>query len=251
MCIFTGEIDYVTSTRIFSRLELNRQAIIYDMYLSTDVETAMVLPIPVVPGQDDNIVEFVDLSDYDHIFQDIDDLFPISRRPVAMAASLGATLSLEVVQVGVFEASYVPMPKDFTRLDSRFRLNPDFFQKMPEYKDYGFVVFQLKPGQSHVHPMAFWFPTRDTSRLFFPTVHMHDGEAHDYEEFNHILYAQGVIPKHPGLNLTNKVAGGEKIRVITNNSKGLVSSESEIYKQSLSGNLENKDIWFQLNSSIQ
>ena len=44
MCIFTSEIDYVSSTRIFARIEGHRQAIIYAMYLSTDDDTAMVLP---------------------------------------------------------------------------------------------------------------------------------------------------------------------------------------------------------------
>jgi len=247
MCIFMGGIDYVTSTRIFSRIESNRQAIKYDMYLSTNVETAMVLPIPVAAGQGDTSVEFVNLSEYENIFDDLEGLFPKMRSPSIDTFSAGASLSLEVVQVGVFEASYVPTPNDFSRLDSRFRLNAAFFKKMPAYNDYGFVVFQLKPGQSQVHPMAFWFPTRDTSRLFFPTVHMHDGEVHDYDEFNHVLYAQGVIPKHPGLTLTNDVVGGQKIKTIMKKSKGLVSSESEVYKQELSGNLQNKDIWFPLN----
>ena len=42
------------------------------------------------------------------------------------------------------------------------------------------------------HPMAFQFPSRLTAeaQLFFPTVHIHDGEIHKKEKFDHILYAQ-------------------------------------------------------------
>ncbi|VAW80073.1 hypothetical protein MNBD_GAMMA12-3272 [hydrothermal vent metagenome] len=244
MCVFTREIDYVTSTRIFARIEHARQAIIYDMYLSTDVETAMVLPIPVAKNHADNAVDFIDLSHYEDIFIDINALFPKSRGPVAASVSPGG--SLNVVQVGVFEASYVPTMGDFSRLDPRFRLNEDFFQKLPAYKDYGFVVFQLEPGKSQVHPMAFWFPTRHSDRLFFPTVHMHHGEVHKQDEYNHVLYGQGNILDRAGGAVTQKTVGGDKIKVVMTRSQGLVSSESEIYKYTLLGHLKNKDTWFQL-----
>ncbi len=246
MCVFTAEIDYVTSTRIFSRIEASRQAIIYDMYLSSSVETAMVLPIPVAKDYSENAVDFIDLSSYEDIFIDIDKLFPKSRRPLTDPVSASMGVSLEVVQVGVFEASYVPRVSDFSRLDPRFSLKEDFFQKLPGYKDYGFVVFQLKPGKSQVHPMAFWFPTRHMDRLFFPTVHMHHGEIHEQEEYSHVLYGQGPIRDEVGGLWTQEIAGGDRIKAIMMRSQGLISSESEIYKCSLSGHLKNKDTWYRL-----
>ena len=65
---------------------------------------------------------------------------------------------------------------------------------MPQYTDYGFAVFQLAAGLLKPHPMAFEFQAKHSS-LYFPTVHIHDGEVHENEEFEHVLYLQ-----HAGLD---------------------------------------------------
>jgi hypothetical protein len=46
------------------------------------------------------------------------------------------------------------------------------------------------PDPQPIHPMAFAFPTRHPDRLFFPTVHVHDGKVHTAAEFDHQLYCQ-------------------------------------------------------------
>ena len=97
-----------------------------------------------------------------------------------------------MVEVGSFVASFVPTVKDFSRLDEQFRLPDGTWDKLPAYKDYGFAVFKLKKGEQKVHPMAFEFPRADKTRLFFPTVHIHDGKVHDQAGFDHVLYCQGV-----------------------------------------------------------
>ena len=79
-----------------------------------------------------------------------------------------------MVQVGDFEASFVPTVKDFNRLDARFQLPAELFAKMPDYQHFGFAVFKLKPGMQTVQPMAFDFPAAKPGHLFFPTVHIHD-----------------------------------------------------------------------------
>ena len=68
------------------------------------------------------------------------------------------------------------------------------WSKIPGYEKFGFVVFQLAAGSLKPHPMAFEFPTKNGG-LFFPTVHIHDGDVHDVEEFDHVLYMQ-----HAGLD---------------------------------------------------
>lgn len=50
MCIFTASVTHVDSTQIFARVSGERQAIVYDMYLATSTELAMVLPVPVAVG---------------------------------------------------------------------------------------------------------------------------------------------------------------------------------------------------------
>ncbi len=76
------------------------------------------------------------------------------------------------------------------RLDPRFRLPEVLFDAVPAYADHGFAVFQLEPGNVTVHPMAMNFLTREPQRLFFPTVHVHDGTFHPTAKFDHTLYYQ-------------------------------------------------------------
>src|SRR5262249_38902619 len=97
---------------------------------------------------------------------------------------------LPKVDVGSFVASFVPGVKDFSRLDEAFRLPAGVWDKLPQYKDFGFAVFQLKKGAQKVHPMAFEFPRANPRQLFFPTVHIHDGTVKDRAGFDHALYCQ-------------------------------------------------------------
>jgi hypothetical protein len=38
--------------------------------------------------------------------------------------------------------------------------------------------------------MAFEFPRADATKVFFPTVHIHDGTVQDEARFDHALYCQ-------------------------------------------------------------
>lgn len=247
MCIFTAKIDTVESTRIFSRLAGSRQAVVYDMHLTTRQETAMVLPVPVARNKDADLLEFVDLSGYTDFFDDLESLFP--KPPVSRNAPLAAdALSprLEVERVGSFEASFVPSTRDFKRLDPRFQLPSAVLQKLPTYNDHAFVVFKFRSGESQIHPMAFWFETRDTDHLFYPTVHVHDGQVHETEAFNHVLYAQGVDADSDWPNRTRDACGSELLGKATSRSYGIVSESSELVRQSLWGDLPNTDTWVRL-----
>jgi hypothetical protein len=105
-------------------------------------------------------------------------------------------MTLEVHQVGDFVASFVPSPADFVHLDRQFRIQRGILERLPQYADWGFAVFQLAQtnGTQRVHPMGLEFWTRYPDRLFFPTLHIHDGEIHADAEFSHTLYAQRVPP---------------------------------------------------------
>lgn len=110
-----------------------------------------------------------------------------------------AAPQLVVHEVGDYEASFVPAVADFGRLDPRFRMPPGVWDALPQYADWGFAVFKLKDlakatTGADVHPMAFELPRRDPSRLFFPTVHVHDGRVHPMAVFDHTLYCQTAHP---------------------------------------------------------
>jgi len=127
MCCFSGKVRTVGKTRIFARgVEAGGQALGYQMNFDAEQEVAMILPLPVKLPIWEKAVRFVNLEGYDNFFEKLDKLFPqiVSRgRGVAETDSL-AMKTLEVVQVGSYEASFVPTMEDFARLDNRFRIVP-------------------------------------------------------------------------------------------------------------------------------
>ena len=148
---------------------------------------------------------------------------------------------LVVVEVGSFIASFVPSVKDFARLDEKFRLPTAIWDKLPQYKDWGFAVFQLKKDQSKVHPMAFEFPRANTKQLFFPTVHIHDGTVPTKAAFDHTLFCQATegedmmewkeSPQPAALFMT-------KLK----EAQGIVSGNAHCYRKVMVGKYDNKDV---------
>ena len=181
MCMFSSVVKDVAETKIFvRRASRESQILVYSMQYQADVELAMILPLPKALGAGEDAVRFIDLSDYPLFFEDMARGFPVPR----------SSSTLRVHEVGNFEASWVPTLSDFSRLDSRFRLPAPIWDRLPQYANYGFAVFKLKAGNKSLHPIALEFQTREPSRLFFPTVHVHDGSVEREALFNHSLYCQ-------------------------------------------------------------
>jgi hypothetical protein len=243
----------VLGTRIFARLEGSEQFLVYSMTLTARGEVAMILPLPVMPDSGEAALSFINLEGYPELFEDLAELFV---PPAFAAAKGGAQISrgaprpkLVVHNVGAFEASYVPSASDFDRLDERFRMPSDVWEKIPVYANYGFAVFRLKPGKKQrIHPMAFRFRTRDTTRLFFPTLHVHDGRVHDTADFSHELYFQGAdqAPEqlHDGRSWTYV---GSVLK--TDRCPGLFDPEARARLRRLHGKLKNEDTWIELDDS--
>jgi hypothetical protein len=246
MCCFSGKVRDVSNTRIFARaLEDGMQLIIYAMNLDTPMDVAMILPIPVKQGTTEDQVTFINFEKYPMLFDDMAKGFPAEpgSEPFANGPA-PATLSaraLTVQNVGAFEASFVPSPKDFSRLDPRFRLPDGAWEKLPQYGDYGFAVFKLKLGNSSIHPLALRFPSRHPERLFFPTVHIHDGEVHEKEKFDHTLYFQ---TRQTGLRALAACDESEYAAVAfvkCGYTRGLVDAGLHVRRIQLNGELKNED----------
>lgn len=242
MCMFSGKIKEVTNTRIFSRMVgPGRQGLVYSMNVDTPTEVAMVLPLPVMMGAAENAVKFIDLSEYADFFASLDRGFPSILRSKSLDRSPAPQGKLEVHQVGSFEASFVPKMADFSRLDERFRLPEGALEKIGIYKDYGFAVFKFKAGKQKVHPMAMEFPSRFADRLYFPTVHIHDGEVHEKEDFDHNLYAQTA--KSGGRALLNweESNGNAGVFAKAGLSQGLLNPGAHVYRLKMVGEFKNED----------
>lgn len=246
MCCFSGKVRAVTNTRIFARMmEEGVQFIAYAMGLDAPQDVAMILPIPVKPETREEQVKFVNFEKYPMLFDDLANGFPAEagEEPMPFAAAPGSSrgATLKVQTVGAYEASFVPSPKDFTRLDARFRLPEGAWDKLPQYRDYGFAVFKFKQGNHSVHPLAFLFPSRHPERLFFPTVHIHDGEVHENEGFDHTLYFQ---TKQTGLRALAACEESQYAAVAfvkCGYTRGLVDAGLHVRRIQMRGELKNED----------
>ncbi|MBX9625247.1 MAG: hypothetical protein K2X82_15680 [Gemmataceae bacterium] len=245
MCCFSGKVDRVADTNIFARAAKDgRQFLVYSMRFRAGDDVAMILPIPTPPDSPEDAVRFINLEKYPAFFDDLRSGFP--EPPAARAGGVGAPKALKddaplkVVEVGSFEASFVPAVKDFARLDARFRLPDGVWDELPRYKKYGFAVFKLKKGDQKVHPMAFEFPRAVPEVLFFPTVHIHDRTVPVRARFDHALFCQvgtGAAPmsweESPGL-------AGSFVKV--KDAQGLIDPDGHVYRKPMRGVFENTDV---------
>lgn len=247
MCCFSKAVESVTDTQIFGRIgPKGNQVLIYQMNYKAAEDLSMVLPIPVKSGSGEKAVTFFNFSHYHGVFSDLHSLFFVPEIDAGPGGPFGAApasapRTLEVHAVGAFDASYVPSIADFSRLDERFRLPEGVWSKLPGYSDYGFAVFKLKAAHKAVHPMAFSFPSALAGRVFFPTLHIHDGQIHVEEDFDHTLYVQGDSldlnrggwQESPGLPVSKVRCG------LTH---GMIRPEQHVYRNILRGRLKNGDI---------
>jgi hypothetical protein len=246
MCCFSRPVKFVSNTRIFARFAAEgRQLLAYGMRVGAPEDLAMILPIPVAAGTPDDGVKFINLVGYPKLFEALDNLFP-SGDLETKSAGLPLTRSksmLKVEEVGRFVASFVPTVRDFGRLDPRFRLPDAVWKRLGQYADYGFAVFQLKKGDGPIHPMAFEFRTAKPDRLFFPTVHIHDGAVHPVAEFDHALYAQ---LRKSGLfsALHWQESDGPASRAVdSSKSRNLVVADQHVLRMTITGEQPNEDTW--------
>ena len=253
MCCFSQPVVSVSATNIFARaLDNGRQFVVYSMAIEARTELAMILPLPVHLPAGENDVKFINLKGYPDFFADLElGFIPPPKQPdhsltILSEAATGAGAPLPVVAVGDFEASFVPSIQDFARLDERFRIAENLWDKLPGYKDFGFAVFKLKAGAMRVHPMAFSFLRRNYKSVFFPTVHIHDGEVHPEAEFDHTIYCQS-LPDEPlatreWTESYSHPAGFMKV----GRTKGIILPDEHCFKMEMHGMLANRDTYLRV-----
>jgi len=243
MCCFSQPVEQVTNTQIFARRGTRGwQCLVYSMKFAANEDVAMILPLPVPRRVRENAVRFINLQGYPEFFTDMQSGFQVTLGRGGKKGGFGAGGILEVVEVGSFEASFVPTVKDFSRLDPRFRLPDGTWEALPNYRDYGFAVFKLKKDDQEVHPMAFAFPSRSKG-MFFPTVHIHDGEVHERAEFDHTLYCQLAERDSQSVRAWQESPqlAGQFVNV--RKAKRLVDADAHVYQKRIQGMKRNQDVW--------
>ena len=245
MCCFSKPVKLVADTNIFARAgEQGRQFLVYSMTVGAPEDLAMILPIPVPTNSKEDAVKFLNLEKYPEFFADLRSGFPVPL-PKEARNSRGLPTKaepppLKKVEVGSFVASFVPAIKDFSRLDAEFRLPTDVWDKLPQYKDWGFAVFQLKKGEKKIHPMAFDFPRRDPMFLFFPTVHIHDGSVPEKAKFDHMLFCQ-LSGGEMVSDWEESTQHAESFVKKLGEAKGIVEAKAHVYRKTMRGMLKNQD----------
>lgn len=259
MCCFGGRggaLRYVGKTNLFARATGERQLLVYSMNVAAAEPVAMILPLPVPPGPPEDAVRFIDLHGYPRLFTDLDAGFPDLMLPKSrglLARNAAPQRTLVVHRVGDFEASFVPTLADFARLDPRFRMSDAVWRALPQYADWGFCVFKLidlrrgwfgRTRPRTIHPMAFEFPRREPSRLFFPTLHVHDGEVHPRAEFDHTLYYQAERALQPTLaawmDQTSPTSAAAFVDVAR--TAGIVDGAAPVHRMFVTGTQPNTDV---------
>ncbi len=258
MCMFVKPVVSVSSTQLFARMDQDgSQFLVYEMNYKPAEPNAMILPLPIRRPALDSSLKFIDLRNYETFFENLDKGFPYLAPRFNIGCS-GAPESasdhLEVVRVGNYIASFVPTLADFSRLDPRFALPDSTWKKVPQYANFGFAVFQLAAGSLRPHPMAFVFES-DRSSIFFPTVHIHDGDVHALEEFDHVLYLQhagfdsrvygyrnSFIPDR-STDLVRSRHTADRFMNL-DRSRGIVQGDLLVHRKILRGEFDNKDTEF-------
>ena len=213
------------------------------MQYSATQPLAMILPLPV--RKDICVSDMLKFEKIpSNVFSGLKHSFrPKVRGLVSLARSLGKDIEfLAVHQVGSYEASFVPEPDEFSRLDPRFRLSSSLMDQLGCYEDYGFAVFQLRLGTEVSHPMGIRFESRFDDRVFIPTLHVHDNSLPDSAEFDHTIYCQlpsdeSRFAKIKGWGKSNYCPSKDRVPDCVNTSR-------KVFRKEISGMQPNTDTWF-------
>jgi len=90
--------------------------------------------------------------------------------------------------------------------------------------------------------MAFEFPRADAKKLFFPTVHIHDGQVHAQATFDHTLYCQKREGDALSLPDWRESEFPARQFMAIDRTQGIVEAASHCYRKKIVGQRKNEDI---------
>jgi hypothetical protein len=143
----------------------------------------------------------------------------------------------------------VPTVHDFDRLDPRFRLPPTVWSELPVH-DFGFAVFKLRETARRGRASTRWrcaSRPATPARIFFPTIHIHDGKVHDQARFDHALYYQRRDGSHDAGH--ERPNFPELVTRAAERSAGVLHREWPLARATLTGRRANTDTWISSGSS--
>lgn len=176
MCIISAEINDVSDTNIFvaPNHDYTRQLVIYSNKIDNIANNnTMILPVPYPES-----VDFIDMSDYGHFFEDCNNCFKNTN--VILSNCYRDSYNLRVFDVGSYRVSLANNMNDLKRINREvFNIDDDVLDVLKSfYKKnfWGFIICKLKPGNEKYHPFAYshkMVQDRISCKIFIPTRHYH------------------------------------------------------------------------------
>jgi hypothetical protein len=274
MGCFSGDLD-ARATKMFARLDgVGNQYIVYSVEYASATETAVIFPLPMALG--DASVQFVSLEGYDDFFHDLASGFvtPTAGRWMQYRSDFGDGLSAPWVRA--VDAVYVPTIDELRHLDASMRPADEIWEKLPHYRDFGFVVVKLPstavsvaaqvacaaafagsdsmggPMEMTGHavvervrlrPFAFRFASREPRCVFYPMLTATDGEVKPVVEFDHTLYLQH---DKLGNDFAQHHVGHVSLRAsnfMRAGDAGVTCPRSCCFRKIIRGQSVNQDLW--------
>lgn len=190
MCMISKAVETVNDTKIFCGLNSGKtkQITIYANTINNVSDNnAMVLPVPFP-----ETVNFHDMSNYKHFFEDCENCFYLqpsySNRGATLEYSTNDSAkskTLKVINVGSYKVSLAKSLKDLKRVNRNvFDLSiglEEILKKNYTNSKFGFIICKLVTGSESYHPFAYSHKIFN-SKIFIPTKHYH--EELNYNNFN-------------------------------------------------------------------
>lgn len=261
MCIFGDDVAIVKNTRIFvAPTKGGHQITVYQNTIQSFNKNAMILPIPIntskkIPHKS---IQLLDLSTDNNLFDNLDKIF--LKPPPYQDNNWGYDHDNEdsddyheVYKIGLYKMSIIPNINSIDRLNIKeFNIKASIFESLRGHylTGFAFLVCQFD-GQSEkekMHPIGYIHDSymNDGKKvLFVPTLHIHDGEIHKMENFDHLIFSLKTdVGDEPFQNdkKINQILQKNTIDAYIND-----RDKKTIRRLKLEGELDNIDIMLSLN----
>lgn len=174
MCMVSHDAQLKgTKILVVPNTKTGQQLTVYsNTVVNNSHNNAMVLPVPYP-----KTINFVDLSEYKHIFNDANRSFNHNEGMVLKSFSFNGKRSLSVVNVGSYQCS-IAMNLDEIQLADKnvFDLSVGLSSVLKSHYSadhWGFIICKIKNGANEeYHPLGYTHKMYD-NHLFVPTRHYH------------------------------------------------------------------------------
>jgi len=233
---------------MFARFEGDRQVLAMEMRVNLPRDMALIVPLPTIPNAGRDALRLL-RPGTSALFAQLQSGFSKSdsqneRRERQDDLSDSGVRTRRFVEAAPYDTLYLPSMDDFGLIDNEFQLSSQLVGAFSPYRDYGFAVLKLRAAaNARLRSIAFSFPTRDTSHLYFPTFQYRDGTVHNTVMFDVTLYAQNA--EKSAWDGTAVEAGDF---MSMDDGAEVISVERTVQRRVLYGEKANEDIWLATSS---